>query len=171
VFIGLKNFCHEQKTESVERNGDSACSVFSSRLRAVRGALFSDRHCVQRQIRGSGVRGSQLAFLTNPTKFRIGATAMTSRTVSNHVLEIIVNIKKTRTLSDEEAVRVSVELHRIVEAVRHGCDVIRNPGSGPDHAVVDAFLKSLRREDIIADPGPIFHSEIRGGHEAHPRSS
>jgi hypothetical protein len=54
---------------------------------------------------------------------------MTSRTVSNHVLEIMVNIKKTRTLSEEEALRVSVELHRIVEAVRHGCDVMRNPGS------------------------------------------
>jgi hypothetical protein len=83
----------------------------------------------------------------------------------------MVNIKKTRTLSDEETLRVSVELHRIIEAVRHGCDVTRNPGSGPDHAVVDTFLKSLRREDIIADPSPIFHSEIRGGHEANPRSS
>ena len=76
--------------------------------------------------------------------------------VSNHVLEIMVSIKKTRTLSDEEALRVSVELHRIVEAVRHGCEVIRNPGSGPDHAVVDTFLKSLRREDIIADLAPFF---------------
>ncbi len=93
---------------------------------------------------------------------------MTSRTVSNHVLEIMSDIRKTRPLSEEEALRLSVELHRIVEAVRHGCVVMRNPGVGQVDVIVDTYLKNLRGEDVLADPSPVFHSEIRGGHEANP---
>lgn len=94
---------------------------------------------------------------------------MTSSTVSNHVLEIMTDIKKTRMLSDEEALRLSVGLHQIIEAIRQGCIVMRNPSSSQEDIIVDVYLKTLRCQDILADPGAVFHTAISGGHEASPR--
>jgi hypothetical protein len=41
---------------------------------------------------------------------------VTSRTVSCHVLEILSCLKKSRQLPDEELLRFSVELRRVIEA-------------------------------------------------------
>jgi hypothetical protein len=95
---------------------------------------------------------------------------VTSRTVSNHVLEILLKLKGTRQLSDEEVLRFSVELHRIVEGIRCGCVVLRNPASTDGEIVVDDYIKNLRQQDVVADPNPTLYVQIVGGHEASLRN-
>ncbi len=89
---------------------------------------------------------------------------MTSRTVSHHVLEILSCLKKSRQLQEEELLRFSVELHRVIEATRCGAVVTRNAASTDDETIVDSYIRNLRPADILADSQPVLYAQIVGGH-------
>lgn len=91
---------------------------------------------------------------------------MTSRTVSHHVLEILSCLKKSRKLPDDELLRLSVELHRVIEATRCGAVVTRNAASTDDETIVDGYIRNLRPADILADSQPTLYVQIVGGHDA-----
>jgi hypothetical protein len=89
---------------------------------------------------------------------------VTSRTVSHHVLEILSCLKKSRQLPEEELLRFSVELHRVIEATRCGAVVTRNAASTDDETIVDSYIRNLRPADILADSQPVLYAQIVGGH-------
>jgi hypothetical protein len=80
------------------------------------------------------------------------------------VLEILSCLKKRRQLPDEELLRLSVELHSMIEATRCGAVITRNAPSTDDETIVDSYIRNVRPADILADSQPILYAQIVGGH-------